>query len=70
MTGIIIPLEFAPLTMRSHTEAKTSDRQFFQLCQSNRDLGIECNASGEVILMVELRSSTDRLLDLQEKMEE
>jgi Uma2 family endonuclease len=55
MTAIIIPLEFAPLTMRSDPQEiipnEQADEQFFELCQVNRDLRIERNASGEIIFM-------------------
>jgi Uma2 family endonuclease len=52
---IIIPLEFAPLTMRSDPQEiitnEQADEQFFELCQENRDLRIERNAKGEIIFM-------------------
>jgi Uma2 family endonuclease len=55
MTAIIIPLEFAPLTMRSDPQEiipnEQADEQFFELCQVNRDLRIERNVSGEIIFM-------------------
>ena len=55
MTAIIIPLEFAPLTLRSDLEEiitnEQADEQFFELCQANRDLRIERNAKGEIIFM-------------------
>jgi len=55
MTAIIIPLEFAPLTLRSDPEEiitnEQADEQFFELCQANRDLRIERNAKGEIIFM-------------------
>jgi len=52
---IIIPLEFAPLTMRSDPQEiitnEQADEQFFELCQVNRDLRIERSAKGEIIFM-------------------
>jgi len=55
MTAIIIPLEFAPLTLRSDPQEiitnEQADEQFFELCQANRDLRIERNAKGEIIFM-------------------
>jgi Uma2 family endonuclease len=55
MTAIIIPLEFAPLTIRSDPQEivtnEQADQQFFELCQVNRDLRIERNSRGEIIFM-------------------
>ncbi len=56
MTGIIIPIEFIPLTMRS--QEITTDDQFFALCQANRDLRIERTAQGEVIFMSPIGAET------------
>jgi Uma2 family endonuclease len=55
MTAIIIPLEFAPLAIRSDPQEivtnEQADQQFFELCQVNRDLRIERNSRGEIIFM-------------------
>lgn len=55
MTAIIIPIEFAPLTMRCDSQelitTAQTDEHFFELCHANRDLRIERNSQGEIIFM-------------------
>src|SRR3712207_997353 len=40
-----------PLVVGLHPGVELSEDQFFQLCQINRDLRIERNARGEVLIM-------------------
>jgi Uma2 family endonuclease len=41
----------APVVLHIHPVVKLSDEKFFRLCQANRDLRIERNARGELIIM-------------------
>jgi Uma2 family endonuclease len=40
-----------PLVLRTRPALDLSDEQFFELCQINRDLRIERNAAGELLIM-------------------
>lgn len=40
-----------PVTVNFNSIIKLTDKQFFQLCQDNRDLRFERNANGELIIM-------------------
>jgi Uma2 family endonuclease len=40
-----------PLTIALEPSVQLTDEQFFQLCQSNRDLQFEKTAQGELIIM-------------------
>jgi len=54
MTSLLVKSEQMPLSIDLSsltTMAKLSDRQFYDFCRTNRDLRIERNASGEIIVM-------------------
>jgi Uma2 family endonuclease len=49
-----------PLVLRLRPAVKLSEKQFFTLCQLNRDLRIERNAKGELLLMAPAGGETGR----------
>ena len=51
MTEALIRTEIPPLVLRMHPAIKMDDRQFFEFCQQNPDLRIECTAEGDLEIM-------------------
>lgn len=57
MTGLIATQSF-PLRLRLPPAVVMTDEQFFDFCQLNRDLRIERNAAGELVIMPPTGSET------------
>jgi Uma2 family endonuclease len=60
MPKMVEPIEQAPLVVRTTPVVDMNDEQFFQFCQLNRDLRIERNAEGDLIIMPPAGGSTGR----------
>ena len=58
MTTLLIQTQSVPLTVNFPAMESMSTKQFYDLCLANRDLRIERNASGEVIIMPPAFSDT------------
>jgi len=58
MTTLLIQTENSPLTVNLPGLRSMNPRQFYELCQANRDLRIERTASGEVTIMPPAFSDT------------
>jgi Uma2 family endonuclease len=52
--------EILPVTIQLHPVMTLTDDQFFAVCQLNRDVQIERNATGELVLMSPTGSESDR----------
>jgi Uma2 family endonuclease len=53
--------EIPPLLLRLAPVLEISDRQFFELCQLNRDLRIERTSQGELVIMPPAGGETGRM---------
>jgi len=53
--------EIAPLVLRLAPVIEMSDRQFFELCQLNRDLRIERTSQGDLVIMPPTGGETGRM---------
>ncbi|MDY6785440.1 MAG: Uma2 family endonuclease [Cyanobacteriota bacterium] len=51
MPETLAPLEIAPLVLQLSPAIEMTEEQFFEFCQLNRELRIERNARGEMIIM-------------------
>lgn len=51
MTGVLNPTENFPLVVQLQPVVEMTDEQFYEFCQINRDLRIERNAQGELLIM-------------------
>lgn len=58
MTQLLIQTESVPLTVNFPAIAQMTHAQFYDFCQANRELRIECTAAGEVIIMPPTFSDT------------
>lgn len=58
MTTLLIQTQSTPLTVNFPWLVQMTNEQFYEFCQANRDLRIERNASGEVIIMPPAFSDT------------
>lgn len=58
MTRLLIQTQSTPLTVNFPWLVQMTNEQFYEFCQANRDLRIERNASGEVIIMPPAFSDT------------
>ena len=58
MTTLIVQATTAPLTIDLPSIMPMTEEQFYEFCLSNRDLRIERNSSGEVIVMPPAFSDT------------
>ncbi|BAZ52455.1 hypothetical protein NIES4103_51160 [Nostoc sp. NIES-4103] len=58
MTRLLIQTESTPLTVNFPSLVQMTNEQFYEFCQANRDLRIERNATGEVIIMPPAFSDT------------
>ena len=61
MLRTLTPVETLPLVLRLAPVIEMSDRQFFELCQLNRDLRIERTSQGDLVLMPPTGSETGRM---------
>src|SRR5262245_47309319 len=53
--------EIAPLVLRLAPVIEMSDRQFFELCQLNRDLRLERTSQGDLVIMPPTGGETGRM---------
>jgi Uma2 family endonuclease len=60
MTEVLDPIEQAPLVIHPIPSHRMDDDEFFEFCQLNRDLRIERNAEGDIILMAPAGGSSGR----------
>ena len=58
MTTLLIQTESTPMTINLPTIASMTHEQFYEFCLANRDLRIECTASGDVVIMPPAFSNT------------
>ena len=58
MTILLVHSEHAPLAVHLPALAQMTTEQFYQFCQANSELRIECTAQGEVIVMPPTFSDT------------
>ena len=58
MTTLLIQTESVPLTLNLPAIERWTHEQFYEFCQTNRDVRIERTASGEVIIMPPAFSDT------------
>ncbi len=58
MTQTPVLVEISPLVLQMSPAIQMTDDQFFELCQLNRNLHIERNAQGEIIIMPPTGSET------------
>ncbi|KAF3885811.1 MULTISPECIES: Uma2 family endonuclease [Nostocales] len=58
MTTLLIQTQSVPLTVNIPSIKSMTVEQFYEFCQANRDLRIERNVSGEVIIMPPAFSDT------------
>jgi Uma2 family endonuclease len=54
-------VEFPPLVLRLDPVIAMSDRQFFELCQLNRDLRLERTSQGDLVIMPPTGGETGRI---------
>jgi Uma2 family endonuclease len=53
--------EIPPLVLHLAPVIEVSDQQFFDLCQLNRDLRIECTSQGDLVIMPPTGGETGRM---------
>lgn len=59
-TNLPVATEIIPIVLQLEPVIAMTDDQFYQFCQLNRDLCIERNASGELVIMPPTGAETDR----------
>lgn len=60
MSAVATESGYAPLVVQLRPVMSLSDDDFFELCQQNRDLRLELNAAGEVLIMPPTGGETGR----------
>lgn len=58
-TQLPIVTEIVPMILQLYPAIALTDEQFFSLCQLNRDVRIERNAQGDLVIMAPTGSETD-----------
>lgn len=58
-TSLPVVTEIVPMVVQLHPAIAMTDEQFFEFCQLNRDLCIERNAQGDLVIMSPTGSETD-----------
>jgi Uma2 family endonuclease len=61
MSKTLVFVEIPPLVLRLAPVIEVSDQQFFELCQLNRDLRIECTSQGDLVIMPPTGGETGRM---------
>jgi Uma2 family endonuclease len=58
-TNLVVITEIVPMVLQLQPAIAMTDEQFYEFCQLNRDLRIERNAAGELVIMPPTGSETD-----------
>jgi Uma2 family endonuclease len=61
MSQTLTFVEFPPLVLRLEPVIAMNDRQFFELCQLNRDLRLERTSQGDLVIMPPTGGETGRM---------
>jgi Uma2 family endonuclease len=59
-TQLPIEIEMMPTVLRFYPVIKMTDDQLYEFCQINKDIRIERNATGEIVIMSPTGSETDQ----------